>query len=259
MSSTTDHVTSKAVMRYSPVVKQIQRFRFKKHEVQRQLASPSQSQSQSQSHVPHMPVHTPSHASHHGRMIVVYGYGCDVFQKGIHQRREKLRNIKHPQFGSVDVFCNDKEPRSMTYDIWKTLVKHGILLDPTPFVRKIIDEVCQSLRRKEKVTLVGHSYGGSVVSRVAMYLKNHCSNVDTSLLRVVSYGSIFIPPTEMTHGISIKHVIYSNDIAKMCHKKSTKCPQQDNLHVLRHTSWNPVAVHMNYDGMIENVAKTGIV
>lgn len=202
---------------------------------------------------------TSSTASIHGRLIVVYGYGCDVFQKDLQDRRNTLQSIKHPSYGAVDVFCNEKEPKSMTYDIWKTLVRRRILLEPTPFVKQIINHVCESLRRKERVTLVGHSYGGSVVSRVAMYLKKHCSNVDTSLLKIVTYGSIFIPPLHVTHGISIKHVIYSNDIAKMCHKKSTSCAaKQDNVHILHPRTWNPVGSHMNYDDLIASVAKKGI-
>jgi hypothetical protein len=203
-------------------------------------------------------IHQPSRASSPGRLIVVYGYGCDVFQKSIKERSAHLQSVKHPSFGTVDVYCNDKEPRSMTYDIWKTLVRRGIVLEPTPFVKKIIDEVCASLRRKERVTLVGHSYGGSVVSRVAMYLSTRCSNVDTSLLRIKTYGSIFIPPPEKTHGISIKHIVYSNDIAKLCHKTPTSCPKQGNVHVLYPRKWDPIRSHMNYDDMISDVAKKGI-
>lgn len=253
----TDTMTSRAILGHAPITKKAYRLKFKQHQQQHHqipLVSrvpPVQS----------VPMHTtttssPS-ASTPGRMIVVYGYGCDVFQKNLKNRSRTLQQVKHPSFGSVDVFCNDKEPRSMTYDIWKTLVKRGILLEPTPFVRKIIDEVCRSLRRKERVTLVGHSYGGSVVSRVAMYLKTHCSNVDISRLRVLTYGSIFIPPQHVTHGISIKHTVYSNDIAKMCHKKSSTCPKQDNVHILTPRFWNPIVSHMNYDTMIENVAKAG--
>lgn len=210
-------------------------------------------------HAPTSTHASPSPASTPGRMIVVYGYGCDVFQKDLRHRRNTLQSIKHPSFGAVDVFCNEKEPKSMTYDIWKTLVRRRVLLEPTPFVRQIINHVCESLRRKERVTLVGHSYGGSVVSRVAMYLKNNCAGVDTSLLRVITYGSIFIPPSHVTHGISIKHVIYSNDIAKMCHKKSTSCAaKQDNVHILHPRTWNPVGSHMNYDDLIAAVAKKGV-
>lgn len=190
------------------------------------------------------------------RLIVVYGYGCDVFTNDVDKRHKELNSQRNmSRISAVDVFCNDTEPKSMTYDIWKTLVRRREILEPTPFVERVMAAVCDALSKSERVLLLGHSYGGSVVSRVAMFLAAHCPHrYDFGNLQVATFGSIFIPPPSRVPGIAVKHFAFTNDIAKLCHKQSPTCS-----HVVmmppRHR--NPVTSHMDYDDMILDIARTG--
>lgn len=189
------------------------------------------------------------------RMIVVYGYGCDKYVQDMDERRQNLNAGRHPSIASVDVMCNDTEPHSMTYDIWKTLLRKKKLLEPTPFVKRIIGKVCQALRNGERVMLLGHSYGGSVVSRVALYLAQECPHADVDRLHIATFGSIFIPPPEHTNGINIAHYAFTNDIARFCHKLPHTCPYVTMMEP--RDKRGPIASHMNYDHMIMNIARSG--
>ena len=185
------------------------------------------------------------------RMIIVYGFTCDLTRKTLDRKRAELMQIRHKSIDAVDVECNLEEPNSMTYDIWRRLVSSGKLLEPTSFVRKIMAKVCDALGRGERVVLVGHSYGGSVASRVGMFLKKFCPAADLSRLEILTLGSIFVPPPETTQGIRIKHVAYSNDVARVCSKAGCE------TELIPPRKRDPVMSHLNYAHIIERVARTG--
>ena len=190
------------------------------------------------------------------KMIVVYGFGCDKYLSDLERReRELLFERNSRKVYDVEVLCNVDEPRSMTMDIWLRLVKSGKQLEPTRFVKKVLTKVCRALDNGDKVILVGHSYGGSVASRVAMFLGHFCpSTRDLAKLRVVTFGSIFIPPPSATPGISVKHYAYDNDIAALCHKQTRACAHLQRLKP--RPGRGPLGSHMNYDHLVLEVART---
>lgn len=199
------------------------------------------------------------------RLIVVYGFGCDTSYGELEQRHAQLRqNQNRSKVTYVDVMCNTHEPKSMTYDIWKRLVSGKKLLEPTKFVVRVMDAVCQAIKRGEKVILAGHSYGGSVVARVAMFLGTDLGGMCTSQtlnrrllskLRVVTFGSIFIPPPDKTRGIKIEHYVYANDIAGLCHKQNRRC---EFVKVIKpRPGLGPLQSHANYNHLITSIAQTG--
>jgi hypothetical protein len=199
------------------------------------------------------------------RMIVIYGFGCDKNMSSTKKRHAQLlRNMNRTKISEIDVMCNTTEPQSMTFDIWRRLLLSKRILEPTKFVLQVMDAVCQALRRGEEVILVGHSYGGSVASRIAMFigtaLGGSCSAKKTfnrrilSKLRVVTFGSIFIPPPEATRGIKVNHYIYSNDIAAFCHKKNRRC---EFVKVMTpRPGFGPIKSHVNYDRLVTSIAQT---
>jgi hypothetical protein len=195
---------------------------------------------------------------HHGmiqaqktQMIVVYGLGCNRFESGVKQRRVYLNRIRNKDvIDTVDVMCNTTDSNSMTYDIWRRLKNQE--LEPTPFVEHVMTDVMAALSRQERVLLLGHSYGGSVVSRVGMFLNELC---DVSDLRIGTFGSIFVPPIETTRSLDIRHYMYTNDIAAVCHKRSKS---YENITFLDpRYKRNPVFSHMDYDHLIARVSRHG--
>ncbi len=187
------------------------------------------------------------------KMVVVYGFGCNHFGRAVSARQIMLNQIRNKEaILDVEVMCNTIDSKSMTYDIWRRLKNKD--LEPTPFVEHVMIDVASKLARGEHVLLVGHSYGGSVASRVAMFLSEYEYD-QVHNLQIGTFGSIFIPPPEATGSIDIRHYVYANDIAMLCHKRSNS---YENLILLdsRYKA-NPVYSHMDYDHWIARVAQSG--
>ena len=145
----------------------------------------------------------------------------------------------------------------MTFDIWLRLLWGGKILEPTAFVKEVIEKVCLALRQGDNVVLVGYSYGGSVAARVAMYLRLFCKELNIRNLKknlhVVTFGSIFIPPPALTAGVDVKHYAFENDIAEYCHKVKN-APY---LTRLQPRKLDPLSSHMDYDEYILDIARSG--
>lgn len=183
------------------------------------------------------------------RIMIVYGLGCNRYTCGVRARHLHLNKIRNPDtVESVEVMCNTTDSKSMTYDIWRRLKNED--LGCTPFVEHVMTEVENKLSRDEPVILLGHSYGGSVVSRVGLLLK------DTSKdLRIGTFGSIFVPPEDATGTLDIRHYMYRNDIAALCHKRSKS--YKNLIFIDTPYKRNPIYSHMDYDRLIARVAETG--
>ena len=192
------------------------------------------------------------------RLIVVMGYGCDVFSNHVKSQLLLLRRIsrERKKFTNVDVLCNEKRSKSMTVNIARRLAAHPNALRASQFVNDVANKVDVSLSRGEHVTLIGHSYGGSVVSRVVMELKNAYRGAKVPNFKAITFGSIYIPKPEKTQGVNIKHYVYDNDIAAVCHKRSrTSCPFVTFLKPTR--GYGAVKAHMDYAKYILAIAFTG--
>jgi hypothetical protein len=185
------------------------------------------------------------------KAFVIYGYGCDKFKKATNARRAVLEQVKHKNVSDVEVLCNTEQPNTMTYDIWNVLRRVHPHLEPTKFVVNVMAKVCDALSRGYEVLLIGHSYGGSVVSRVSIFLQEYCKNVDLGRLRCATFGSIFVPPPR--EGISLKHYAYDNDIAQLCSKAFRGTSYV--THMQPRTRQGPVGSHMDYDHHIYDLVK----
>lgn len=187
------------------------------------------------------------------RMIVVYGLGCHKDLERLRSLQDQMKMVRNKTIDKIDVLCNTEDPGSVTYDVWKSLVDAKAIREPTKFVRSVLAKVCNAMMRGEKVILVGHSYGGSVVSRVAMYLKM-CPHAIRKNLQMATFGSIFIPPIKETG--FIEHFTYANDIARVCQGRR-KCGR---VTVMRQRpGLGPFRAHTDYSKMILSIASTGTI
>ncbi len=191
------------------------------------------------------------------KMFVVLGFGCDKFTANTQRLQKNLKEALNPgKFDLVEVLCNEKYPHSMTKNIVKRLLSE--ILTRTEFVEDIAKKVCQELSANHKVVLIGHSYGGSVVARVAMFIRDICrkKNIGSYLknLHVATFGSIYVPPPENTVGINIKHFAYKNDIAKFCAKV---CKRSSYMTLMEPRYRDPTMSHMDYHHIMKDIARTG--
>lgn len=190
------------------------------------------------------------------RLIVVFGYTCDRYPTNMANRINSLRAIagNAGKVAHVDVFCNEQDPHSMTRNIVRRLVAPKKALPDTPFVQKVRAAVCAALRRGERVLLAGHSYGGSVATRIA-------ESVDCSegggTLEVATFGSIYVrSPRAIQPGVRIRHYMYEKNIAAACHRRNVATCSFVNAIP---TSLNGVRAHMDYQAFVDEIARTGAI
>jgi hypothetical protein len=108
----------------------------------------------------------------------------------------------------------------------KNIVKTVCHIRPSKddaFVKVVFSRIKELLGEEKRVILVGHSYGGSVVSRVAEIVN---SEKDMSLYKklfCMTLGSIYIPKKEKLDKIhkNVFHVMFYGDVAVKCNKLNT--------------------------------------
>ena len=145
--------------------------------------------------------------------LMVIGLGCSEMTP------EELI-ITEKQFSNqtnlnVKILCNTK-----LGDTISTIVKSVCFIKPSlksKFVQDIFAQVMSLLKQNNKVLLVGHSYGGCVVARVAelMFSQNIIPNQNE--MTFLTFGSIYIPEQCLT-GLNIFHYMYRDDVALKCNK-----------------------------------------
>jgi electron transfer flavoprotein alpha subunit len=91
----------------------------------------------------------------------------------------------------------------------KLVAKHKI--ENEKMTANVYNETIGSLKEGNNVMLIGHSYGGAIVSRVAEKL-NMCPIKDVVNLQVATFGSICISDAEDVRNICMKQFMFTNDI-----------------------------------------------
>lgn len=138
--------------------------------------------------------------------VLVLGLGCGWKSK-IKTLPELSRNLTEESGVRTIVMCN-----TSTVSVARDIAKVSCGIRPsrnTPFVLSVQQEVERLVNSGKHVRLIGHSFGGSVVSRVA---ENLYSN--PVYLRNISFytvGSIY------TTGLKyVQHVLHVKDVALKC-------------------------------------------
>jgi hypothetical protein len=79
---------------------------------------------------------------------------------------------------------------------------------------KIINEKLVNVPYNTGLIIAGHSYGGSVVNRLAEhYSQTKTENKNIHRLRFISYGSIYISEPSKVKNVELKNIIILGDIA----------------------------------------------
>ena len=129
------------------------------------------------------------------------------------------------------------------------------------------------------VIVIGHSYGGSIASKIATYLYVHkddhknshkLTEAQLNKLQMATIGSIYIPPIIKTANVKIHHYVYANDPAYTRCSRITDLSKYPNLHVMKSTresfkkdesffkevlNEKNLAAHSNYNIIVKNILK----
>jgi hypothetical protein len=153
-------------------------------------------------------------------MIQVVGLGCSSVDKQQLDMDEAY--LAYNVGMSCRIYCNQSIVKTL-YDVSKTCIKF-IPSKKNKFVQYVFNEVKQYIDKGYNVFLVGHSYGGSVVSRIAEILHREVSqgSIYVNRLNAITLGSIYVPRPERTHGVNIYHYMFENDVALKCNELGKK-------------------------------------
>lgn len=152
-------------------------------------------------------------------MIQVVGLGCSVDKQQVDMFQAHLAyDVGMP----CRVYCNQSLIKTL-YDVSKTCIKF-IPSKKNKFVQYVLNEVKQYIDRGYNVFLVGHSYGGSVVSRIAEILHREASQGLSYIhrLHIITLGSIYVSHPQRTQGVNISHYMFVNDVALKCNNLGKK-------------------------------------
>jgi len=177
-------------------------------------------------------------------IIFVEGIGC----KNDGLTDEQLENY----CDSVvqEVFSNAQDRRSVTYKVScntkfytqqvpntiKTILRIN-LNDRLNYIMRLYTYIIDMLKT-HNVVVMGFSYGGSVVSRLAELFTKDSLYKDTSRipgLYMATFGSIYVPKVIKTHKVNITHYLYERDVALICNKLDrdrllTNFPKSNKVH-----------------------------
>ena len=139
-----------------------------------------------------------------------------IYIKGLMDCKEKtwdnyLQNTFSNKYLEVQVECDGS-----TLNIFKDIVKTYCYMKPSTtnkFVVSIHDKINKLLLENYNVTIIGHSYGGSVAARLATMFNSH-SHV--AKLQIVTLGSIFNIKKSEASNVNLVQYMYSNDVALRC-------------------------------------------
>jgi len=182
-------------------------------------------------------------------LIYIYGLGkCNngnvdpnfnikFYYKDKHQIFNENINEYNKLYNKVYVKCDPKQSRIIN-DIGKFCTNKPS--NDNIFVQSIYNEIDTLLKQGKNVTVIGHSYGGSVSSRLAMMLNN---NPNKNHLHIATTGSIYLIKKDQVPNVDFVQYMMPNDFALGCTNiKSYEFKKDERYHIDKdnNITWIPV-------------------
>lgn len=139
----------------------------------------------------------------------VLGLGCSLSKHDNNHFKHYLENLSKAKRSVIH--CNESL-KQVLGDIAKVNIK--VKLKQDKFVSSVYDSVIKDIDNGYRVLLLGHSYGGSVVARIAEIANNSFNK----RLVIKTFGSIYIPSFEKTKNAHVEHFIFTDDVCLKCNK-----------------------------------------
>ena len=192
-------------------------------------------------------------------LIDVLGMGCQLSSmKDIENAESHYKNLiqTYGSFNEKDikvmVTCNPSIMQQISNVsvtlLWKKPSK------AKKYIEDLYDIVTHALKDNYYVLLTGHSYGGSVVSRICELL-----NRDTQFrtfekipnISAATFGSIYIPEKSRVSRVELMHYIISGDIVAKCNKLTCKKSAKSSKYTIDHTMNNKISNIPEYIEIID--------
>jgi len=198
-------------------------------------------------------------------LYIINLYNIDTHIETVHvmcdpYTQNQVKNI-------VTYFCNFERYSNISS---MSVTKNKYYEDSLNYVLKYLKKPDYN-----NVIVIGHSYGGSITSKIATYLYTHkdtskVSNLELNKLQMATIGSIYIPPIIKTPNVKIHHYVYANDPAYTRCSRIKDLTKYPNLHVMKptHDSFKTnedffkevlneknLAAHSNYNIIVKNILK----
>ena len=158
-------------------------------------------------------------------ILFVEGLGCKYDKKDQDEFKTILTDIINPLVNkdtkrtiTIDISCYEntlKQFRSVLSHLFKpgnTFPKIDI-----QYVNTLYGKASGYLEQGHEVIVMGFSYGGSVVSRIAELFSRdprfYKTNEMIPHLYMATFGSVYVPKTIQTNRVNITHYLFDKDIA----------------------------------------------
>ena len=153
-----------------------------------------------------------------------------------------FQNIEkyHKTYKHIYVKCDPKQTR-IVKDIFKSC--RNTLNVNNIFLQQMYNQINDLLNNENEVYIIGHSYGGSIASRLAMLLNNHKY---ANKLHIATTGSIYLIGKKEVNNIDFNQYMMPNDFALKC----TNIKFDKNLNNFDETNnvtWIPVPTDVTYN------------
>jgi hypothetical protein len=150
----------------------------------------------------------------------VYGMGCnqELKPEDIENIRKNFsKNWLKIKPNQLKIKCH--KTTSALRAIMHTLTGTKPIAETSQFLQDLKAEMKADLAAGKRILAVGHSFGGAIIGRTAMELHNdpHVNNIEA--LKMMTFGSIFIPESESVSKINITHYLAIGDVAMRCNGK----------------------------------------
>jgi hypothetical protein len=150
----------------------------------------------------------------------VYGMGCNQQLKP-----EDIKNIRNNfsknwlkiRPNQLKIKCH--KTTSALRAIMHTLTGTKPISETSQFLQDLKAEMKADLAAGKQILAVGHSFGGAIIGRTAMELHNDPDVKNIKALKMMTFGSIFIPEPESVSKINITHYLAIGDVAMRCNGK----------------------------------------
>ena len=125
-------------------------------------------------------------------------------------------------------------------------------------------------KKYNNIIVIGHSYGGATVSKIAKYLNNsNLPQTQLSKLQMATIGSVYIPPIKKTNKIKLFHYVNRNDPAytkcarvidtqlypNLLIMKSTRSSFREDESFIKIFNEKNIGAHIEYNEVIKTIVE----